>query len=133
MPHSIFADTGALLAAYNPRDKYYHAAQAFFHSDHRFVTTNFVVDETITLALNRVGHRLAVELGDNLWSGNLAGIVYVTKTDQRLAWDLFKRYDDKMFSFTDCTSFAVMLRLGLTDVFTFDGDFTQSGLFTKVP
>ncbi len=133
MPHSIFADTGALLAAYNPRDKYYQAAQAFFHSDHRFVTTNFVVDETITLALNRVGHRLAVELGDNLWSGNLAGIVYVTKTDQRLAWDLFKRYDDKMFSFTDCTSFAVMLRLGLTDVFTFDGDFTQSGLFTKVP
>jgi predicted nucleic acid-binding protein len=133
MPRSIFADTSALLAAYNPRDKYYREAREFFHSEHRFVTTNFIIDETITLVLSRVGHRLAVELGDNLWNGNLAGTIYVTEADQRLAWDLFKRYDDKKFSFTDCTSFAVMLRLGLKEVFTFDDDFGQSGLFTRVP
>jgi predicted nucleic acid-binding protein len=35
--------------------------------------------------------------------------------------------DDKDFTLTDATSFAVMERLGITYAFTFDHPFTQYG------
>jgi hypothetical protein len=43
------------------------------------------------------------------------------------AWRLFKLYDDKDFSFTDCASFAVMRHARLRDAFTFDHHFEQAG------
>jgi predicted nucleic acid-binding protein len=43
------------------------------------------------------------------------------------AWSLFVRHDRQGFSFTDCTSFAIMRELGLTDAFAFDDHFAQMG------
>ena len=42
-------------------------------------------------------------------------------------WRLFKRYDDKEFSFVDCLCFVVMRRERLVDAFTFDHHFEQMG------
>jgi predicted nucleic acid-binding protein len=36
-------------------------------------------------------------------------------------------YDDKTWSLTDCSSFAVMRREGITDALTSDHDFEQAG------
>lgn len=72
-------------------------------------------------------------MGNDLWSGRLARIFYLTRAQQREAWAFFQQYDDKTFSFTDCTSFVLMRRLGLTHVFTFDADFERTGLFVRVP
>ena len=36
-------------------------------------------------------------------------------------------YDDKDFSFTDCTSFVMMRRLKIVDAFTADHHFEQMG------
>jgi hypothetical protein len=129
----VLVDTSAWFAINNPSDKYAPQASTYLLSDPQLITTNFIIDETITLTLNRSGYASALKVGNKLWSGKLATIIYLTEADQRAAWDLFKRYDDKKFSFTDCTSFAVMLRLGLTEAFTFDQDFKQSGLFTIAP
>ncbi len=43
------------------------------------------------------------------------------------AWELFQRYEDKEFSFTDCVSFVLMRQLKLRDVFGFDRHFEQMG------
>ena len=49
------------------------------------------------------------------------------------AWDAFQMYNvDKTWSFTDCTSFAVMKNMGLTEVFAFDHHFEQMG-FIRLP
>ncbi len=49
------------------------------------------------------------------------------------AWQLFVRYHDHVFSFTDCTSFALMRAMSLEEAFTFDrGDFATAGLATLV-
>jgi hypothetical protein len=36
---------------------------------------------------------------------------------------MFRQYEDKGFSFTDCTSFALMERLAINTVFAFDDHF----------
>ena len=97
------------------------------------VTSNFVIDETITLVRMHLGHRIAVEIGDKLWKGVLAIVIHVTEEDERAAWEVFKRYSDKSFSFTDCTSFVLMKRLHIDRAFSFDRHFRQTGEFTLVP
>jgi predicted nucleic acid-binding protein len=129
----IFVDTSAWYALANEKDANHLLAREFLAENRRLVTTNFIIDETITLTLIRAGYRYALSVGEQLLNGQLASIVWVTRDDQGAAWELFKQYDDKMFSFTDCTSFAVMTRLGLRYTFTFDTDFTQTGQFTQLP
>jgi len=36
------------------------------------------------------------------------------------AWEIFEKYSDKDFSFTDCSSFAIMEMLKINNVFSFD-------------
>jgi hypothetical protein len=129
----IFTDTSAWLAWDQPTEPKHRAASQFMALRPHLVTSNFIIDETITLALSRYGRRAALELGDTLWQGTMADIRYISLNDQREAWAFFKQYADKRFSFTDCTSFALMRRLGLAQAFSFDEDFEQTGLFARVP
>ena len=129
----VFVDTGAWYALEDAGDRWHLAAVRFMQSRPRLITTNFVIDETITLVLSHLGYKAALSIGERLWSGRLAGVARVSQTDEREAWALFKQYDDKMFSFTDCTSFVVMKRLGLIRAFAFDDHFTQTGQFIRVP
>ncbi|MBI5212767.1 MAG: PIN domain-containing protein [Nitrospirae bacterium] len=48
------------------------------------------------------------------------------------AWEIFLKYKDKDFSYTDCTSFAVMERLKIDIAFTFDSHF-QAIKFQVMP
>ena len=91
------------------------------------------IDETITLVLARKDYWAALNIGNELWSEEQAQIIWLSRQDQLVAWELFKRYSDKQFSFTDCTSFVVMERFGLTYAFAFDDDFAQTGQFVRVP
>ena len=59
------------------------------------------------------------------------GYFYVS-TDYVEAWEIFKKYFDKDFSFTDCTSFAVMKIRKISEVFSFDKHFEQYG-FKRLP
>jgi len=130
----VFVDTSAFYAIKDLDDDHHREAVTFVTNfTGRFITTNFIVDETITLALHKLGYKAARELGEELWTQKYASIAHVSKADQRAAWKLFKKHDDKEFSFTDCTSFVVMERLGLLYAFAFDEHFEQTGQFTRVP
>jgi len=133
MQEPVFADTSAWFAIKDADDANHILALDFIQQHPLLITTNFVIDETITLVRSHLGHRDAVDIGERLWRGEMATVVWVTREDEQAAWELFKRYDDKKFSFTDCTSFVVMRRLGLLYAFTFDEDFEQTGEFVRVP
>lgn len=59
-------------------------------------------------------------------------LLRVTADDERSAWQLFLGRPDKKYSFTDCTSFVVMRRLGITTAAALDDDFVREG-FRIVP
>ncbi len=122
----IFVDTSAWYALFDKNDSDHASAVKFKESlTHSLVTTNYVVDETITLVKNRLSHKIAVEVGIKLWKEAIATLIRVTSSDEKKAWEIFVKYHDKGFSFTDCTSFAVMERLGIAEAFAFDEHFDQ--------
>ena len=130
----IFVDTSAWYAGYSARDANHAAAEAFhLASTAPFITTDYVVDETLTLFKCRGNYELAVELGRKLFSGQLAKLIQVTNEVVAAAWQVFSTYRDKAWSFTDCTSYVVMQRLGLTEAFAFDEHFRQFGFAVVLP
>lgn len=120
----LFVDTGAWYALTDKRDPDHQAAVRFLQANtHPLVTTNFVFDETITLLRARLGWKTAVEFGRKLKSSRMVTLAAVNGDDENRAWDLFLKFQDKDFSYTDCTSFAMMQRLNLDTAFSFDGHF----------
>lgn len=91
------------------------------------MTSNFVLDETITLCLYRLGHHAAVAIGEAIIHARTVDLVRLTSEDEKAAWSLFVSRADKDYSFTDCTSFALMRRLGLATALALDDDFAQEG------
>jgi len=49
------------------------------------------------------------------------------------ACQIYGRFADKEWSFTDCTSYAAMQRLGITKAFSFDSHFRQFGVAQVFP
>jgi predicted nucleic acid-binding protein len=130
----IFVDTGAWFAAFVPNDPDHGAADAWLEANHEpLVTTDYVVDELLTLLKMRGEYQRALRLGASLFAGDIATLTWVTPEDIRQAWATFHRYQDKDWSFTDCVSRVVMQRLDMQTAFAFDDDFRQFGTVTVVP
>lgn len=125
----IFVDTGAWYALVDRKDPDHHETLKVFETYQGWLTTsNFVFDETITLLRYRLNWGVAYQFGENLLSGDLAVIHPIKQVDELKAWDIFKKYQDKSFSFTDCTSFALMERLKLNQAIAIDSDFKVYGI-----
>jgi uncharacterized protein len=133
----VFIDTGAFIALTDADDEYHETAAAFYRNAKengaRFVTTNFVVCETMNYLRVRVSLRVAVLFREKLKKSGLTEIVTVTPSIEEGAFTIFKRFTDKDFSFTDCTSFSAMKSLKLKRAFAFDKHFEQIEGITRVP
>jgi predicted nucleic acid-binding protein len=133
----IFLDTSAFLALENRKDECHEPAMIFrdslFKSKESFVTSDYVLDESYTIIRLRAGHKIAVQFGEMIQATGLIEIKYLTKEILREAWQIFKSFSDKEFSFTDCTSFALMESLQIKKAFTFDDHFKQYGKFETKP
>jgi predicted nucleic acid-binding protein len=130
----IFVDTSAWFAVYSPRDENHVPAVQFLRAIRdELVTTDYVIDETPTLLRVRHENRHALAFGHRLIDSHAAQVIAVDDTDFSASWQMFRAYRDKEWSFTDCTCFVVMERLGITQAFAFDDHFRQSGKLTVVP
>ncbi len=124
----VFIDTGGWFAALARRDKDHVAASDFLRRWRGgLVTTDYILDETLTLIQSRIDHATAVDFLDAVEHSSTLDLVFVAQEDYYKALDLFRRRADKRWSFTDCTSFTVMARLGLSHALAFDNHFQQAG------
>jgi uncharacterized protein len=131
---AVFVDTGAWFAYFVRRDPDHRAAVAWMRRNRQpLATTDYVFDELLTLLKLRESYRVAIAAGDALWQQRVARIEYVTSEDIARAWEEFKQYRDKGWSFTDCTSKVIMERLQIAQAFAFDSHFEQFGTIVRVP
>ena len=130
----IFVDTGAWFAAFVLNDPDHLAADAWLATNAEpLITTDYVIDELLTLLKMRGEYQRALRLGASLFAGAIARLVWVVPDDVQEAWTIFQRYQDKGWSFTDCVSRVIMQRLTIQTAFAFDEDFRQFGTVTVVP
>lgn len=125
----VFVDTSAWYALADLKDPDHAAvAQCMGQWSGRLVTSNFVMDESVTLNRYRLGLTAARTFGETLLGGSAARMVRITRRDERRAWEIFTRFRDKAFSYTDCTSFAAMERVKVKAAMAIDEDFRAFGL-----
>ena len=132
MSERLFVDTSAWFAFANRRDPDHRAVRKVLDaSGIRLVTSNFVFDETVTLCLYRLGHAAAAAVGAALRDDATVDVLRLSADDERQAWALFLERPDHRYSFTDCTSFVLMRRLGLVRAVALDDDFRGEGFQTS--
>jgi predicted nucleic acid-binding protein len=118
---SLFVDTSAFYAAADAGDRS-HTRAAELLREGGLVTTDHVLVESWLLLRARGGRTAAERFWDGV-RGGLATVETVLPGDLDAAWRIGEAFPDQAFSIVDRTSFAVMERLGLTDVASFDDDF----------
>ncbi len=131
---ALFVDTAGWMACADAADPAHAGAVAArdeaLEAGRVLLTTDYVVDETLTL----VRLRLGVPAAEKWWAQVEASPrvrwqwIDLARSDKARA--LFFRYRDKDYSFTDCTSFVVMRELKLKEALTTDRHFRQMGFQT---
>jgi hypothetical protein len=132
----VFFDTSGFVALENRRDESHQVAlrayRGMIKAGDLFTTSDYVFDETVTLLKRRAGHRVAVGWGRRLLASAMFEIAIVDRDVLEAGLDVFEGAGAQAFSFTDCTSFALMRAREIDTAFALDEDFTRVG-FRRVP
>lgn len=133
----LFVDTSAWVALVDVSDSLHGRASAFWKemlsAGRRFLTSDYVLDESYTLLRRRRnGLKMAILLHGLVTESEVIAEAEVGTELRMLGWEIFVGYRDKVLSFTDCTSFALMHERTMLEVFTFDADFQRAG-FVVLP
>lgn len=135
----LFIDTSAFIALENEDDRDHEFALDYREKIRRgetpfraLYTSNYILDEVFTMLWLKLSRQASVTFGEDVKRSRILRVLRVTSEVEEAAWTIFKKYGDKDFSFTDCTSFALMEREAIFTAFTFDEHFQQYG-FQTVP
>ena|ERR1043165_8374792 len=132
----LFLDANFVIALEVLDDQHYNEAtqhwKSLIETPLSLVTTSYVFDEVVTYLNSRHQHDKAVKVGSNLLNAANIEVIQVDESLFYEAWSYFEQHTDKSYSLTDCVSFVLMKRLGITEALTFDKHFVQAG-FTKLP
>jgi uncharacterized protein len=115
-------DTSAWYAAADRKDRSNGRAKHLLSEGDALITSDHILVESWWLISSRLGRPAAIRFWEGLRAG-VAAIEVVGSADLEAAWAIASAFPDQDFSIVDCTSFAVMQRLGLRRVVTFDDDF----------
>lgn len=131
MPRFLFVDTSGWLAAFSAAETEHDTVKEALEeavTRRAVVTSDYIVDEALTLFQVRRGHARAMQFGETVWRRGGADVLEVDASIREAAWTLFSKFGDQGLSFTDCTTAALMRRQNLDDILTLDRRFDLFGL-----
>jgi predicted nucleic acid-binding protein len=132
----LFADTGGWMSCADESDTDHRRAvaarDAWLEAGGILVSTDYVIDETLTLIRMRLGLAAAKSWYEQVEGSSRLRWEWVGIERAEKARRIFFDFHAKDFSFTDCTSFVVMKELKLKQVLTTDKHFEQMG-FQMLP
>ncbi len=126
----VFVDASAWIALYHKRDKYHEPAWVIYEQllsqARKFLTSNWVAYEAISILKSRASYGAAKTLWDILQDTELSQVVYIDRKLEEGAVDLFWRYQDKRWGVVDCTSILLMEREKCSVAFGYDRHFIEA-------
>lgn len=130
----IFVDTSGWFASIVSTDQDHEIAREWFlQNKASLFTTDYVVDETLTLFKARGENTRAIQIAEEFFTEQLSETYYLTEEDIFQTWEIFQQFSDKDWSFTDCSSRYICEKFNITHAFSFDKHFKQFGTVTVVP
>ena len=128
------------IAFYDTNDQYHRESAQLVKKLHSYapeiVTSDYIFDETATYLLlthGFYGFLRAKKFDKDVLDSKKFNFVFINDFIFQNARKMFKKYNkDKKWSFTDCTSFALMEDYNFSEVLTFDRNFAQKG-FKSLP
>lgn len=127
----IFLDTCFFIALSDEKDKNHLNAKRYLgnlvQEGARFVTGRNILIEYLDGVTKRISKEKAIEEMDNILNSKLLMVEPFKEEDWDKAIIYFRKYNDLQIDMTDCLSFAIMERLGVKNVLTFDNDFKVHG------
>lgn len=134
----VFVDTGGWYGVTSEQDRQHAASVDYYRNvvetGALLLTSDYVLDETLTRLRYDFGHTVAMSFWERIMQAEAAERLLILRVDAATwsaALDIFARYDDQDFSFTDCTSFVLAQQEQAVEVFTFDHHFRQFGLLVQ--
>lgn len=125
----IFLDTTIFVAASDKSDRYHGDSKQVLLSILKgklptALTTDYVLNETFTLLAKRTALKKAAEVLRAIHGSKRIITVFV---DENLFLDAISRAEKlpEGFSFTDITSFAVMQKYKIKEIYSHDSDFDK--------
>lgn len=127
-----FVDTSFWIAVHDRSDDRHKRAAELLRERGRdgLITTDHVRGETWTFLRKRSGHAVAVRFLDALAASENVRVAFVGEELENEALEWLRKHDERPYSFTDATSFAVMRSLSVDRALSFDDDFSVAGFVT---
>jgi uncharacterized protein len=127
----LFVDTAGWMAMADAKDPLHsrsiYARDRWLEKDGIPATSNYILDETLTLIRMRIG----IDAAEKWWAmvsespRCIVEWIGPEETEKAVRW--FFGWKDQSFSFTDCTSFVLMRKLGIEKALTGDRHFMIAG------
>lgn len=131
MPDETFVDTSGFYALLVMQDDQHEAASDFLRQAaerrQRFITTDYVINETLTLLKARGHQRLLADFIDSVLHSTACRIEWTDAERFAETSAFFLKRLDQDWSFTDCLTFRVMAELHLREALTKDVHFEAAG------
>jgi predicted nucleic acid-binding protein len=132
---NIFIDTSAFLSILDDEDPNHAEADQFWQRADtetlHFVTTNYVITETLALVQRRLGMAAVRAFLDEL-SPVVQQVEWIDAQTHAEGVIALMAANRRLLGIVDCVSFIMMRRLGISTAFAFDEHFEEQG-FTCIP
>lgn len=125
--NAVFADTSYWIALALTTDQIHPRAIEIGAQVRSIVTTNLVLAELGAAFARSQQRHLFLAIADQARSDAAIRTITIDEPLFRGSIELFRNRPDKDWSLTDCTSFVVMQREGITEALTADRHFEQAG------
>lgn len=121
----ILVDTSALIAFFVHSEKHHRSIRDFFlqNSSCQWLILSTVFDETVTWVRAKVSIYHSIQIGRVLREEHR--YIPLSSSDDLATWEAFCRYDDKDWSYTDCSLLVMASRLQVSNVAAFDDHIRQ--------
>jgi predicted nucleic acid-binding protein len=121
----LYIDTGVWLALLDAADPLHPRAKTIVetHKAYPFFSSDHVLSETVTLLRRELGPEPATGFGREFLEGQIAQLLQVERSDWLEGFKIIDKYKDQKVSAADATSVAMIRRLDLEKVASFDRHF----------
>jgi hypothetical protein len=113
----VFVDTSAWIALLTRNDHYHAAGLAIQarlrHERAGLLTSDYIVDETVTWLRYRVGHAAAVMFWETTLRSELIEVAPIDRELLGVAWDIFKKYTDQLKFRHPCSPLASLILVAI--------------------